>query len=132
MMILTFATVHGLAFDNLHHLIKTMKLAFPDSSIASNLKLSRQKATYGLRHGLAKTELELTVDTLKVTPFSASLDGGTKGNNKRTEVLFRYWSAKEDRVVEQFLHCEKTNHETAEIVSDMLIKVMEDNEISRF
>ena len=41
MTLLTYATVHNLSFDHVDHLIKSAKIAFPDSKIAQSCRLGK-------------------------------------------------------------------------------------------
>ena len=129
MTLLTYATVHNLSFDHVDHLIKSAKIVFPDSKIAQSCRLGKTSATYHLKHGLAKTELEFMTDAMTKNPFSVSMDGGTKGNTKRTEINVRFWSQKNSSIVESFFYAEKTNHETAEIVANVLLNEMKSRKI---
>ena len=129
MKLLIYSTVHNVAFEHFGHLIKTVQEAFPDSEIAKNLKMSRFSASYHLRFGLAKTEMDLTCADLRKNLFSAALDAGTKGNKKRTEILVRYWSKDQNKIVEKFFKSVQTNHETALIVSKLFLEIMKDNKI---
>ena len=130
MQLLIFSTCHGLAFVNIAHLVRTCQVAFPDSLIAKDLTMGRDSATYHLRHGLAKTTADKLFAQLRSSPFSLSFDAGTKGKQKRTEVIVRFWSEEMCRVVERSLFVISSNHETSALVSASLMSRFEELKVS--
>ena len=126
MRLLLFCNEHGVALDNFDCLVKCVKSCCPDSQIAKNAKtLTRKTVTGKLRYGLAKTELEETLEQIRNIEFFAVLDAGTKGNQKRTEFVVRYWSKTEKKVVEKFLKASTSNKETSAIVAKIFLDIME-------
>ena len=79
-----------------------------------------------MRFGLAKTELEQTLREIRNIEFSAVLDAGTKGNKKQTEIIVRYWSWKENKIIEKFLKTSTSNHETSAVVAKIFLDMMEE------
>ena len=131
MKLLLFSTCHGVGFDNIDHLVKTCREAFPDSIIAQEISMKKTSATYHLQFGIARTERDKVCHEISKNPFSASLDTGSKGKLKRTEVVIRYFSEEvgQLRVVEKTLFVIKSNHETASHVSDSLLEKFEKFEV---
>ena len=126
MRLLLFCNEHGVALDNFDCLVKCVKSCCPDSQIAKNAKtLTRKTVTGKLRYGLAKTEMDQTLEEIRNIEFSAVLDAGTKGNKKRTEFIVRYWSKTEKKIVEKFLKASTSNKETSAIVTKIFLDTME-------
>ena len=126
MRLLLFCNEHGVALENFDCLVKCVKSSCPDSQIAQSAKaITRKTVTNKLRYGLAKTELDQTLEDIRNTEFSAVLDAGTKGNQKRTEFVVRYWSKTEKKVVEKFLKASTSNKETSAIVAKIFLDMME-------
>ena len=78
-----------------------------------------------MRYGLAKTEMDQTLEEIRNIEFLAVLDTGTKGNQKRTEFIVRYWSKTEKKIVEKFLKASTSNKETSAIVAKIFLDTME-------
>ena len=96
------------------------------SRAAKNAKAFTRKSVTGkLRYGLAKTEMDQTLEDIRNIEFSAVLDAGTKGNKKRTEFIVRYWSKTEKKIVEKFLKASTSNKETSAIVAKIFLDTME-------
>ena len=57
------------------------------------------------------------------------LDAGTKGNQKRTEFIVRYWSKTEKKIVEKFLKASTSNKETSLIVAKIFLDMMEQYQV---
>merc|ERR1712082_30285 len=78
MRLLVFCNEHGVALENFDCLVKCVKSSCPDSQIAQSAKaITRKTVTNKLRYGLAKTELEQTLEDVRNAEFSAVLDAGT-------------------------------------------------------
>ena len=111
--------------ENYDCLVKCVKECCPDSRIAQSAKsLSRRSVTVKLRFGLAKTELEETLEEIRNVEFSAVINAGTKGNKKRTEILVRYWSWIEKKIIEKFLQLSISNNETSAVVAKIFLDMM--------
>ena len=62
MGILLFVVNHGVAVQTVDCLIKTCKKHLPDSLILKDVKsMKKSSATYHIKHGLAKTEEDITI-----------------------------------------------------------------------
>ena len=127
-LVLYFA-VHNLPFEHFDHLIKTLKEALPDSEIVKSLKMGKSSASYHLSYGLSMTERTRLDDEVRNGLFSASLDGGSKGNKKRTEIFIKYWSPSHGKVIESFFHAETLNVENATNVTSMFVSLFKDRNI---
>ena len=79
MKLLMFSVCHGVGLVNIDHLVKTCAEAFPDSAIAKDLSMGRTSATYHLKFGVAKTEVDKVFADISSIPFSISIDTGIKG-----------------------------------------------------
>ena len=129
MKVILYAAVHNLPLWEFDHLIKTLKSAFPDSELVKSIKMAKTSASYHLTYGLAKTENEILDLELSSTFYSASLDGGAKGNKKRTEIFVKFWSSSRARVVEMFFAAVTLNVETAASVQQAFISILKDRGI---
>ena len=130
MRLLLFCNEHGVALENYDCLVKCVKQCCPDSKIARSVKaLNRKSCTVKLRYGIAKTELEQTLEEIRKIEFSAVLDAGTKGNKKRTEFLVRYWSETEKKIIEKFLKASTTNKETLAVVVKNFLDMLQNFDV---
>ena len=118
-----FAAAHNISFKKtVPHLMKTIKMCFPDSPICQNMgDLSASRLRYGLTNGLAKTELDSTKSDLNATPFSMQLDGGTKGRKHRENFLVRYYDENLEKVVDKFILTKTIAKENSKVVADTFI-----------
>ena len=75
--------------------------------------LSSSRLSYGLKHGIGKTELDATCEDLKRTPFSLEMDGGLKGGKHRVSFLVHYYDETEGKVVIKVIITKTLNNENA-------------------
>lgn len=104
--------------------IETMKLMFPDSNIASNIKLQRTKLTYTIVHGLAKHFLYELQDILKkVDCFTIAFDESLNkiSEKEQMDIYIRYWDDEFNKVLCQYYTSTFLGHTTAEDMLDALV-----------
>lgn len=104
--------------------IETMKLMFPDSNIASNIKLQRTKLTYTIVHGLAKHFLYELQDILKkVDCFTIAFDESLNkiSEKEQIDIYIRYWDDETNKVLCQYYNSTFLGHTTAEDMLDALV-----------
>ena len=128
MHMLCFFTAHNIPMENIGHLVKMCRRAFPDSNIARSLKMGRTSAAYHLK-GMFKTIRAKLAKLLNKRPFSLSFDAGTKGKKKRVEVIVRYLCTEQWKVLERDLYLIPANKETAAIVAGSLLDRLGEDKI---
>ena len=118
-----FAGIHNVSLKTtLPHLVKLLKAIFPDSPICQEISsLSSSRLYYGMKEGVGKTEIDLTVKDLVNTPFSLQMDGGMKGGKHRINFIVRYYSEELGKSVEKFIIAKTTVKETALIVANCFL-----------
>jgi hypothetical protein len=103
-LILGILAEKNLPFSMAPVLIDASKALAADKKALSQLKMSRATASYKMRHGLAKTFLDETVENLKCNKFSLNIDEATSANSLRVLcVLCSYFSPSLNKVVIEHL-----------------------------
>ena len=127
-----FAGVHNVSLrTTVPHLVKLCKSIFPDSAICQEMSsLSAGRLYYGMKEGLGKTEVRITVKDLLDTPFSLQMDGGLKGGKHRLNFIVRYYSMDTGKCVEKFIIAKTTIHETAAVVANCFLDWCEVNKVN--
>ena len=115
-----FAGVHNVSLrTTVPHLVKLCKSIFPDSAICQEMSsLTAGRLYYGMKEGLGKTEVRITVKDLLEAPFSLQMDGGLKGGKHRLNFIVRYYSMDTGKCVEKFIIAKTKIHETAAVVAN--------------
>lgn len=107
--------------------IETMKLMFPDSKIALNLKLQRNKLTYLIVYGLSKFfKNKLLDDIQKSHSYTVSFDESLNKISQKTQmdVIIRYWSQKNGQVVDSYLSSAFLGRATAIDIQSCLLDII--------
>lgn len=79
-----------LAFLKADHIPKTLSKMFPDSKIASNMQIARQKATYVVNFGVSLYYSDELTKQLENVRYSLLIDEGSLGDRKWLAVLCRH------------------------------------------
>ena len=113
------------------HLVKILKKSFPDSKICQEMgNLSASRLSYGLTHGLGKTELDHTNNDLNSKLFSLQLDGGMKGGCHKLNYMVRYFDDKTSQAVDKVIIAKTVNIENAKTVADIFLDYCSSHKIN--
>jgi len=104
LLIVSFMAEHHTPFSQCDHLVGMMKSAFPDSSIAKQIRLKKTKASYLMQYGIAWNEKIHINDICKVQSFSLLVDESTDVSVEQVlAVVVRYYDNETLRVVDSLL-----------------------------
>lgn len=104
---------HNLPFRLADSLPNFCVSAFPDSRIASGMKMKRKKATTIVKNVLSPYALKKLVAQLQTTRFSIIIDESTDTSTKKSLVVMaRMWNGK--KVQDRFLDLLEVQEETAQ------------------
>ena len=123
--LVAWMATHNVSLNAMSCLSKILKKTIP------NVSCSRTKVNYQLKNVFSKTEMENVYSALKEVPFSLSLDSGSHGRQKRTNVLVRYFDKVNETVVTRFLTAGGMNKETSENLYKFIKKTLVDEEVPR-
>ena len=113
MAVLTATSNIPLAFHD--RLSPTIRNIFPDSKIASNYHSASTKATCMLNFAVAPALLDDLVGSMKIHPFSISIDGSNDtGLQKMNPTTVRIYDVDRNKVVTRFLDMCTSTTATAE------------------
>ncbi|XP_066944582.1 SCAN domain-containing protein 3-like [Macrobrachium rosenbergii] len=86
------------------HLVPVCKSAFPDSGIASRMKMGATKCTALVTHVLGPTLSEKLIEDIGNSKFSILVDESTDSSKmKHLCVVVRYFSEKQESIITQYL-----------------------------
>ena len=127
-----WAGIHNISLKTtLPHLVKLLKTVFPDSPICQEMSdLNRSRLYYGMKYGIGKTEIELTVRDIQKTPFSLSMDGGMKGGKHRINFIVRYYCEESSKCVEKVILSKTTVKETASLVASLFLEWCKEHKVN--
>lgn len=96
---------------------------FPDSKIAENFKMERNKLSYVISHGLGPFfHNDLVRDIKQSERFVLCFDEQKNNqNNKQLDLLLKYWSAEKQGVVTRYYKSILLGHAQAHIVRDNIV-----------
>ena len=118
------------SFQSCNNLDELFKRMFEGCPISEKFSLGSSKASYVVRHGLGAAVCKELVDDINKSDsiFTLLIDETTtKQVVKQMDFLIRYWSISANEVVTRYLDSNTFGHATATGLSEIVIKVLEDN-----
>ncbi|CAF5160527.1 unnamed protein product [Rotaria magnacalcarata] len=96
---------------------------FPDSDIAQTFNMERKKLSYVISHGLGPFfHRNLVEDIRQCERFVLCFDEQKNyQNNKQLDIIFKYWSVKNQRVVTRYYKSILPGHAPAHVIRDHII-----------
>jgi hypothetical protein len=123
-----FLCQHNLPLSTLDHLGPLMRSIFPDSKIAAKFRCGRTK-TSAMINAIGPECLKVTVDAMKISPFSICTDGSSdNGLVKMNPMLIHVMTA--EGMQSQLLDMGLTTGSTAQLLFDKMNNVMVDKNLS--
>ena len=114
------------SLNSLDSLTETMKVAFPDSSIAAKISLGRHKGSYALTEAIGPYFLAETLRDIKNAEFYVlGLDTATtkhQGLSKGLDFKVRYYSEKRKKVMDVYISTANLGHENSAVLKDVTLK----------
>ncbi|CAF3357733.1 unnamed protein product [Rotaria sp. Silwood2] len=117
------ATRHGYSYLSCNESGDLFKKMFPDSDIAQKFNMERTKLSYVISHGLGPFfHRNLVEDIKQCERFVLCFDEQKNyQNNKQLDILFKYWSVKNQRVVTRYYKSILLGHAPAHVIKDHII-----------
>jgi hypothetical protein len=114
---------HGYSYYSCDETGDLFKQMFPDSKIASNFKMERNKLSYVISHGLGTHfHRNLVQDIQQSERFVLLFDEQKNNQNiNQLDLLLKYWSVKKQCVVTRYYKSILLGHAPAHIVRDSIL-----------
>ena len=126
-MVLAAITENNLPLSMAPVLVDLAKELSTDKKALDTLSMDRTTASYKLTHGLGKTLLERTLESIRQCKFSLNIDESTSNNHKRVlAILVSYFSKAEDKVVVEHLDSIEVVKVDAKSLYSALVKLFDD------
>ena len=103
-MVLYFVAEYSLSFSSARNIVELAKEMMRDPKAANKLQVSRQTASYKMRHSLAKGLDKQLIEKLREGFFSFNIDEATSSNlHKVLTLLVSYFCTTKNEVVVEHL-----------------------------
>ena len=114
---------HGYSYLSCNESGDLFKKMFPDSDIAAKFNMERTKLSYVISHGLGPFFHRNLVEEVKQCErFVLCFDEQKNHqNNKQLDILFKYWSVNNQRVVTRYYKSILLGHAPADVIKDHII-----------
>lgn len=112
--------------------IDLFPLMFPDSSVASKLKMHKDKISYSVTYGLGPYFSNLTASKVRRSPiFALSIDECLNeiSQKQQLDIMVNYWDVQENRVGTSYLTSAFLEKSAAENVLESLLNVLKEKDL---